>query len=163
MVSRGDGAMRVALAGSLASKRPRLPRCVIAGVLAIAGIALGAAVLGRGGRAADPPARTEPSADRQTTLLGVSADGNAILYLEGQCNADRLMMALRRSATFEWVELTDQLASSQLAVLSSDGSESGVSNAEPVLAADEPRFTVGPIVQICFQHRTSSDSATGGK
>ena len=133
-----------ALVQQLARRRPGRRGCAIVGGLAIAGIAIGAAVLGRGGRTADPPARSDASAGRPKTLLGASTDGNAILYLEGQCNADRLMMALRRGATIEWVELTEQLAWFRPAVLSSERAEFGASAAEPVLVADEPTLDVRP-------------------
>jgi tRNA A-37 threonylcarbamoyl transferase component Bud32 len=49
-------------------------------------------------------------AGRQEALVGVSGDGDTILYLAGQrCALDRLFVARRRGQTYESVDLTDQL------------------------------------------------------
>jgi Protein kinase domain len=57
---------------------------------------------------------------RQEVLLGASSDGDTILYLAGRsCKANRLMLARRRGATFESVDLTDQLDRSRVDVFES--------------------------------------------
>ena len=54
---------------------------------------------------------------RQEALLGVSGDGDAILYLAGQrCAIDRLMLARRRGDTYESVDLTDKLDRGRVAL-----------------------------------------------
>jgi hypothetical protein len=134
---------------------------VIAGALAIAGVALVASWLGRAPASAEPRASTPGLATiprwiddrpgcncpysacsggcvsvctasayaferpvpginlpgRQEILLGASLDGDTILYLTGpRCDANRLMLARRRGATFEPVDLTDQLDRSRVGV-----------------------------------------------
>jgi len=46
----------------------------------------------------------------QEALLGASRDGDTLLYLTGKrCAIDRLMLARRNGATFDTIDLTDQL------------------------------------------------------
>ena len=53
---------------------------------------------------------------RQEILLGISGDGDTILYLAGtHCSADRLMLARRRGDTYESVDLSDRLDRTRVA------------------------------------------------
>ena len=55
--------------------------------------------------------------DRQEALHGISTDGDTILYLAGiECAKDRVMLARRRGAGFEVVDVTDQLDRARVAI-----------------------------------------------